>query len=84
MSLFDITTEVEHQIIQLERSRAVMAEVTHYFESIKEWKWLPYYAEHILLLLHVVDNIVYSALPALNRATVEIMEMHKNHSKGVS
>ena len=78
MSIFDAMMQVENQSVQLERARAVLAEAEYYFEGKDDVRWLPHYAEHILLLLHVVDNLLFDTLPELNEVTEILLTLHKN------
>ena len=76
MTNMEVMTIMEAKHINIVRSRAVLAEVEHYFEHKDDVKWLPYYAEHILLLLlHIADRLLYDALPELDKA---IHGLHEN------
>ena len=77
MTTYQILSEIENQATYLERARAVLAEVENYFESRDEIKFIPHYAEHILLLLQVAGGLVYDATPELERLATELLEKHK-------
>lgn len=78
MSIREIISQVETQICQLERARAVLAEASDYFDDNKSIEWLPYYAEQISLLLHVVDGLVFDAVPELEEVVKNLAEVKQN------
>ena len=81
MKTFETMSQIETQICQLSRARAVLSEVENYFEITNEAKWLPFYANHILLLLHVTDGILCDMLPELEAAVGELIEHCRTENK---
>ena len=72
MDTFEIANKVEHQAIQLEKARAVLAEAYEYFIDQEDCKYLPYRAEHILTLLYVADELMQDMLPELNKTVNDL------------
>lgn len=63
MHTLDTIDRLEHYTVNVERAQAVLSEALDYFE-IKDndhRALLPGYASHILLLLHVVDDLLSQA-----------------------
>jgi hypothetical protein len=77
-------TQVETQVCQLMRARAVLAEVDDYFIRLDDAQYLPRYAEHILLLLDVVDGLILSVMPELDTVVDSLLAYHKDHKEDLS
>lgn len=82
MSSFEIMAEVEQQQYQIGLSCTVLAEAEKYFESKKDFKYLPHYAEHILKLLYVATNILHSTEAELEKITDTLLEKYKEECHG--
>ena len=70
LCLYDTTNHLDEQVIQLQRARAVLTEISGYFEyTIKpgtlEAHQLALRSENIHLLLSVLDDILYRTAPQL-------------------
>ena len=77
MKAFDIMTEVEEHIVELELARSVITEIEKYFDNKEKVKYLPYYSGQILNLIIVADRILFRALPNLEKVVDELLEKHK-------
>ena len=55
MTLWDCAYLVEEQTTCLDLARAVLAEISDYYEFEKDRKFLEHYAEHISKLITVVE-----------------------------
>lgn len=79
MSISDAASQVEFQTVRIKLARAVLSEAIDYFEREDEWQYLPFYAERILDLLFVIDNLLYNTLP---KPMHEKNRKEENHAGG--
>lgn len=77
MSIFEIMSKTETQSVQLEYARAILSEVENYFSDNDNIKWLPYYANHILLLIQVADKLLFDMQPELEQIIHNLHEQNK-------
>lgn len=82
MKRFDIALEMESASLDIERANAILTEASQYFESTDEAsrKLLPFYADHILLLMDAAHIILHNTVNALNN-TVQIVVKEKNNGE---
>jgi hypothetical protein len=67
METFEIMALVEAQAVQLVYVRAVLAEISNYFDRKEDEKYLGFYADQISNLLGVTGEIVFRIEPELQK-----------------
>ena len=77
MSIFDAATDVASQTVQVERARAVLAEVVDYFVAKDNHAYLRHYAEHIETLLLTADALLANVVPSLEKTSDDLTVIHK-------
>jgi hypothetical protein len=77
MNNYEIEEQVDNQTVQLTYARAVLNEATHYFDGKDKWPLLPLFADHILILLYVVAELLQRMEPELEKAVNELHEKAK-------
>ena len=82
MNLFDIASDVENQLAEIDRVQAVLHEVEKYFTHIikpgtPEVNLLAYKSSHINLLLQVIIGLVCSIHSELYKAADELYNIHR-------
>lgn len=82
MTTFEAMMQVENQICTIARARAVLTEAVHYFECTEYVRFLPHYAEQILLLLQVAEGLLYGMSPELAALVDDLLEKHKTEKEG--
>ena len=78
MPISDAASLVEFQTVRIKLARSVLSETIDYFEREDEWQYLPFYAERILNLLFVTDDLLYNTLRKL---TASANAMHEKNGK---
>ena len=83
--LINTVTVMENESITLDKARAVLAEVTEYFEHTEQCEDLQLMAmddrithsTHIMHLLHVVDDLIIKAGSGLDKAVKDYSQSRK-------
>lgn len=81
VNLWDIATDLECEINQMDFAVAVLNEAAHYFDSKDEQKYLPYYADHVLNLLYAVLTLLYDREENLKVVANQLYEKHQGEKK---
>ena len=81
MGAFEIMSQVENQLTQIDKAMAVLNEATEHFTIIDHWQYLPHHAEHIMLLLYVAEDLVRGMEPKLKNVVNELLEKHKEEKR---
>ena len=82
--IFNISTQIEHQIVRLERARAVLNEVENRVSDYPAAN-LPVFlmngAAHLNLLVQVTDEYLCKIIPALSRSVNDLINISKSEKK---
>ena len=77
MDTFTIASQVENQLVQIDKASAVLREALDPFTFIKDWQYLPHYAEHISLLMGVTQDLILAMEPELRQVAEELYKRLK-------
>ncbi|MCI9368612.1 MAG: hypothetical protein HFF19_10110 [Oscillospiraceae bacterium] len=81
VALWDIATDLECEISQMDFAVAVLNEAAHYFESKDEQKYLPFHADHISDLLHAALTLLYDREENLKVVENQLYEKYSEGKK---